>query len=71
MEHLHPIMHYWVALAERTFLRLMMIALGFALAIVGLAMGVSIVMMPIGLVVGLSGIGIIIGGALADLPLDR
>lgn len=48
--------------AERGFLHIGAIAVGFILMIVALAMGVSVVMLPLGITVGLAGLAILLWG---------
>ena len=63
--------HDWFVLAERSALRLAMIATGFTLMIVGLALGVTMVMLPPGMFLGLTGLGVLLWGAFGDLPIDK
>lgn len=63
--------HEWFVLAERSALRLVMVATGFTLMVVGLALGVTMVMLPPGLFLGLTGLGVLVWGAVGELPMDK
>jgi hypothetical protein len=70
MWHLHLQRRRWFVKVERGTLRVVMIALGFALMVGGLGLGVTMVMLPAGLAVGLTGVALMVWGVLGDLPMD-
>ena len=61
----------WFALAERAALRVLMVAIGAMLMVVGLGLGVSMVMLPPGVFFGLTGFALLIWGAVGELPADK
>jgi predicted cobalt transporter CbtA len=61
----------WFVSAERGALRLLMIAIGFILMVVGLALGVTMVMLPPGLFFGFTGFALVVWGGLGELPTDH
>jgi hypothetical protein len=63
--------HEWLAVAEHAALRVVMVAIGFALMILGLGLGVSMVMLPAGLMLGLTGVGVLVWGAFGQLPIEK
>lgn len=63
--------HEWFVFAEHGALRLVMVATGFTLMVVGLALGVTMVMLPIGLFLGLTGFGVLVWGAVGELPVEK
>ena len=63
--------HEWFVLAEHGALRLVMVATGLTLMVVGLALGVTMVMLPVGLFLGFTGVGVLIWGALGELPAEK
>jgi hypothetical protein len=58
----------WLVVAERGLLRMLMVAIGLILMVVGLGLGVSMVMLPPGVFFGLTGFVLLVWGALGDLP---
>ena len=58
----------WLVVTERGLLRMLMVAIGLILMVVGLGLGVSMVMLPPGVFFGLTGFVLLVWGALGDLP---
>lgn len=61
----------WLVLAERGVLRVLMVAIGLILMVVGLGLGVSMVMLPPGVFFGLTGFALLVWGALGELPSNN
>ena len=63
--------HNMLVFAERGFVRVLMMAVGFVLVILGLGLGVSMVMLPAGLFLGLLGVGLVVWATVGDVPINR
>jgi predicted cobalt transporter CbtA len=61
-------LHRWLVLAEHGALRVLMVAIGLLLMVVGLGLGVSMVMLPPGIFFGLTGFALLVWGAVGELP---
>ena len=68
--HWFSVSHHCLALAERTFIRGLMITIGIPLIVLGLGLGVSVIMLPAGIAIGFTGVGLVVWGAVGDLPVD-
>ena len=67
----HTDHHHWFVLAELMLVRSIMIAVGFALIVLGLGLGVTMVMLPVGIAVGFTGVGLFAWGVVGDLPMEH
>jgi hypothetical protein len=65
----HRILHAVLLSGARVGVRLLAVAIGVPLMVVGLAMGVSLVMLPVGLVVGLFGLLLALWAMFGDVPI--